>query len=606
MCGILGFVTDRADFSDQPIHRSIDALAHRGPDAHEVRTIRGSGAACILGHTRLRIIDLSPLADQPMPNEDGTVWVAYNGEIYNFRELRRELENTGHRLRSHTDTDVLVHLYEESNGDAAMMLGRLRGMFAFALFDTARGRLLLARDRLGIKPMYWAQPTGGVAFASEVRALARAGFVSGEADSESIASYLTWGVVRGPSTILSGVSELPPGSFLEWTRGSTRIERWWRPQLPRERHAAGDAEMLVRGALTDAVSRHLVADRPLGAFLSGGVDSSAVVKLAARHGTVRALTVTFPDSPDEGDAARNLAEQVGAAHDTVPVTGQEVASALPDILAAMDQPTSDGVNAWIVCRATRQAGLVVALSGLGGDELFGGYPSARLVPRVARVTSLLAPIPAGLRARAAGLASARAPGSRLSRVLGSTTGYAGAYQAVRSLLQAPGSLALSPADFDLNGQLSRQVHPQDRVMLLEMAHYLPNQLLRDTDQMSMAHSLEIRVPLLDDLVVRSALAIPADVRTAPGKALLARAAGLSRVNAKRPFALPFEQWMRGPMREVVREAILSDQIAFADVISADFRRRLWQAFEARRTHWSRPWAVAVLRLWPEANGFSWR
>lgn len=606
MCGILGFVSDRTDLSDVAIKHSIGALAHRGPDAHQVRTIRGTGAACVLGHTRLRIIDLSPLADQPMPNEDGTVWVAYNGEIYNFRELRIELEKAGHRLRSQTDTDVLVHLYEESNGDAAVMLGRLRGMFAFALFDAARGRLLLARDRLGIKPMYWAQPAGGVAFASEVRALAKADFINGEPDYESVASYLTWGTMRGPSTILSGVSELPPGSFLEWIPGSTRIERWWRPQLAREQHATGDFEMLVRDALTDAISRHLVADRPLGAFLSGGVDSSAVVKLAARHSTIRALTVTFPDSSDEAHEAHSLAEEVGVTHDTVPVTGQEIALALPEILAAMDQPSCDGVNTWIVCRATRQAGLVVALSGLGGDELFGGYPSARLVPWVARMTRLLTPIPSGLRAQATRLESARAPGSRLSRVLGSAAGYTGAYQAVRSLLQAPGSAALSPADLDLDMQLGRQVHPQDRVMLLEMSHYLPNQLLRDTDQMSMAHSLEIRVPLLDDLVVRAALAIPAGARTAPGKALLARAAGLGRVNVKRPFALPFEQWMRGPMLEAVRGAVLSDQLPFADAISAGFRKRLWDAFEARRTHWSRPWAVAVLRLWPEANGFSWR
>src|ERR1700682_2047091 len=167
VCGILGFVSDRTDLSDVAIKHSIGALAHRGPDAHQVRTIRGTGAACVLGHTRLRIIDLSPLADQPMPNEDGTVWVAYNGEIYNFRELRIELKKAGHRLRSQTDTDVLVHLYEESNGGAAVMLGRLRGMFAFALFDAARGRLLLARDRLGIKPMYWAQPAGGAGFVSQ-------------------------------------------------------------------------------------------------------------------------------------------------------------------------------------------------------------------------------------------------------------------------------------------------------------------------------------------------------------------------------------------------------------------------------------------------------
>ncbi|MHB8589527.1 MAG: asparagine synthase (glutamine-hydrolyzing) [Candidatus Dormibacteraceae bacterium] len=605
MCGILGFVSDREEAPETVIQGALGALAHRGPDSHMVRTLRGTGASCVLGHTRLRIIDLSPLADQPMPNEDGTVWVAYNGEIYNFRELRSELEKAGHQLRSHTDTDVLVHLYEETDGDASRMLSRLRGMFAFALFDCKKGQLLLARDRMGIKPMYWAEAGGGVAFASEVRALARAGFAGGEPDPKAVGAYLTWGVVPGPSTILAGVHELPPGSFLEWQQGSVRTQRWWSPEVKPEGLFAQDAVRLVRGALADSISRHLIADRPLGAFLSGGIDSGAVVTLAARAGAVRALTVTFPDADDEGDAASELATKVGAQHDRVPVTGAEVAAAMPDILAAMDQPTSDGVNTWIVCRATKQAGLVVALSGLGGDELFGGYPSSRLVPRLARIKSLLAPIPVGLRTRAASLAGDRTPGSRLARALASPAGYAGAYQAVRSLLPS-NQTSPNGMDHQLRIALGRSVHAQDRVMLLEMAHYLPNQLLRDTDQMSMSHSLEIRVPLLDDTLVKVALALPAAVRTQPGKALLAQAANLERPNVKRPFALPFEQWMRGPLKETVREGLLSSALPFDDLVPVDFRERLWRAFEAGSTHWSRPWAVAVLRLWPAANGFKWR
>jgi asparagine synthase (glutamine-hydrolysing) len=315
--------------------------------------------------------------------------------------------------------------------------------------------------------------------------------------------------------------------------------------------------------------------------------------------------VTFPDAKDEGNAASDLATRVGAQHDRVPVTGAEIAEAIPEILAAMDQPTSDGVNTWIVCRATKQAGLVVALSGLGGDELFAGYPSSRLVPRLARITSLLSPIPRELKTRTARLAEKRAPGGRIARTLASTSGYPGAYQAVRSLLaemhQSPNGMAKQ-----LKTALGRSVHSQDRVMLLEMAHYLPNQLLRDTDQMSMSHSLEIRVPLLDDSLVRVALALPAAVRTQPGKALLAQAANLERPTSKQPFALPFEQWMRGPLRETVREGLLSSELPFNDLVTVDFRHRLWGAFESGRTHWSRPWAVAVLRLWPAANGFTWR
>jgi asparagine synthase (glutamine-hydrolysing) len=540
-----------------------------------------------------------------MPNEDRTVWVAYNGEIYNFRELRAELENAGHQLRSHTDTDVLVHLYEETDGDIRRMLARLRGMFAFALFDAKRGRLLLARDRMGIKPMYWAEAHGGVAFASEVRALAKAHFLSGEPEAKAVAAYLSWGVVPGPRTILAGGHELPPGCFLEWGKGSMRVERWWKPEVQPEPLLAEDSVRLVRGALSDSISRHLIADRPLGAFLSGGIDSGAVVTLAARSGAVRALTVTFPDANDEGEAAHELAIQVGAQHDRVPVTGTDVAAAIPEILRSMDQPTSDGVNTWIVCRATKQAGLVVALSGLGGDELFGGYPSSRLVPRLATLMRLLSPFPAALKARAATAVDERVPGSRLARALASPGGYAGAYQAVRTLLPQP-RLAPNGIGLHLNGALGNTVHAQDRVMLLEMAHYLPNQLLRDTDQMSMAHSLEIRVPLLDDSMVNVALTLPASVRTRPGKAVLSEAANIKKPNAKRPFALPFDAWMRGPLRDTVREGLLSSELPFNDVVSREFRERLWHSFESGRTHWSRPWAVAVLRLWPAANSFSWR
>jgi len=550
MCGILGLATTSQDPVEAVVRNGLSALQHRGPDARSVASFSGNGAQCVMGHTRLRIIDLSPLADQPMPNERRTVWVTYNGEIYNFKELRTELQARGHVFQSHTDTDVLVHLYEESR-DPAEMLKRLRGMFAFALFDSEQGSLLLARDRLGIKPMYWAETSLGLAFASEARAISRA-FSMTEPDAEALASYLLWGVVQGPRTIFAGIHELPPGSYLQWKQRRVNVERWWRPEAEPNADLTREPDRLLRNVLDDSMARHLVADRPIGVFLSSGVDSAAVATTAARQGTVRALTVTFPDAADEGDAAHRVATRIGADHQRVEVTGGEVARDLPLMLSAMDQPTADGINTWIVCRATKEAGLVVALSGLGGDELFGGYPSSRLVPRLARLNGLLRPVPSGLRKRAAAVAGRRHPGGRLARALASGPGYAGAYMAVRGLLPPP--LEARPAP--QNG-LSKH-HPQDAVMLLEMAHYLPNQLLRDTDQMSMSHSLEIRVPLLDDEMVNLALRLPAAIRTESAKALLARAAGLEELNRKQPFALPFAAWFRGPLRTTVREALLSE------------------------------------------------
>jgi asparagine synthase (glutamine-hydrolysing) len=423
-----------------------------------------------------------------------------------------------------------------------------------------------------------------------------------EPDTEALASYLLWGVVQGPRTTFAGVHELPPGSFLQWKQGRATVSRWWRPETQPNLGLSQTPDRLLRAVLDDATARHLVADRPIGVFLSSGVDSAAVATSAARQSAVRALTVTFPDAADEGDAAHRVATRIGADHQRVEVTGAEVARDLPLMLSAMDQPTADGINTWIVCRATKEAGLVVALSGLGGDELFGGYPSSRLVPRLARLNGLLRPVPTGLRRQMAALAGRRHPGGRLARVLASRPGYEGAYEAVRGLVPAPGS---GNGHAAARNGLAKH-HPQDAVMLLEMAHYLPNQLLRDTDQMSMSHSLEIRVPLLDDEMVNLALSLPAKVRTEKGKALLARAAGLEELNRKQPFALPFAAWFRGPLRTTVREALLSEDLPFAELIPGYQRRNVWEAFESGRTHWSRAWAIAVLRLWPSANGLDWK
>jgi asparagine synthase (glutamine-hydrolysing) len=607
MCGILGFVSRRPEPREDQVRQSLAALQHRGPDASGMKTLRSHDTSCVLGQTRLRIIDLDPRADQPMSNEDGSVWIVYNGELYNHSELRVDLERAGHRFRSMSDTEVIIHLYEQCRDTPSELLRRLRGMFAFAIFDERSGQLLLARDRLGIKPMYWTDAVDGVAFASEVRALARAGLVSGEPDPAAITDYLAWGRVSGPRTVLTGVRELLPGCLLRWQAGVTEVDRWWSPEVSPDPLIAQDGEALIRSALSDSVHRHLIADRPVGVFLSGGLDSRAVATLAAADGHTRALTVTFPEEgADEGKAASETAGRLGSNHELVPVTGADIAQHLPLLLTAMDQPTHDGANAWIVCRAAREAGLVVALSGLGGDELFGGYPTFRLVPLVARAGHLLGVVPRSLRLRAAWKAAERVPGGRLSRLLASPAGYAGAYAAVRGFFSDPtGTAATATAfdgfDFDRRARLDRR----DQVMLLEMTQYLPNQLLRDLDQMSMSHSIEVRVPLLDDILVRVALRLPASLRMSSAKDLLARTAGVENARAKRPFTLPFDRWMRGPLRGPVMEALLSDELPFGDVLQASFRRRLWEAFEQGTTHWSRPWAVTVLRLWPAANGFRW-
>ncbi|MGH9013422.1 MAG: asparagine synthase (glutamine-hydrolyzing) [Acidimicrobiia bacterium] len=607
MCGVVGAISTTPDTTRSRIEAALDALRHRGPETHGLETLALASVQCVLGHTRLRIIDLSPDANQPLSNGRGTTWVSYNGEIYNHSELRSELEAAGAEFRSRSDTEVLVHLYDRYDGDVDAMLARLRGMFAFALVDTSRRRVVLARDRLGIKPLYWTHHEGRLAFASECRALVRSGLAPTTADVDTLNSYLFWGVVPGPRTVYSEIHELMPGSYLEWDEGAERHVRWWCPSTDIDDQLGADAERVVRAALHDSVARHLVADRTIGVFLSSGVDSLAVATTAAAlaGSDLRSLTVTFPDEPFDEGTVETTAHRLGSRHDRVPVTGTEVAAAMPEIVSAMDQPTLDGVNTWLVCRAAAQAGLVVALSGLGGDELFGGYPTFRRVPQLARISALTRVVPIALRDRLALVRARRRPGSSQARGLAGAPGVIGGYAATRGLF--------APTELPDHGRRALDTlaqtcgldgvrDPRLAVGCLELAHYLPNQLLRDTDVMSMAHSLEVRVPLIDDVLVNVVTALPPAIRFEPDKQLLTRAAALRESLRKQPFALPFASWLRGPLRDDVRRGLLSADLPLGDVIPVPLRDRVWHALEAGRVHWSRPWALAVVRLWAEANG----
>jgi asparagine synthase (glutamine-hydrolysing) len=615
VCGLVGVVQPSGDAPIEDVRAALPLLRHRGPEASATRAFRVGTGSCALGHTRLRIVDTSERADQPLGNEDGTVWVGLNGELYNHRELRRDLQEAGHDFATTSDTEALVHLYEQVDGDPDSLLTRLRGMYAFVIVDQARGRVLLGRDRLGIKPLYLAATrAGGLAFASEARALAGSGIVPSGPDSASLVGYALWGSVQGSRTAYAGVEELTPGSYLSWTPSGSEVRTWWTPSFDASL-GERDAEASLGEAVRDSVSRHVDADREVGLFLSGGVDSSSVAAMASRGAAgIRSLTVTFPDGEDdEGFVARRGAAQLGLQHEQVPVTGADVAASITVVARAMDQPTADGVNSWVVSQAAARMGLVVALSGLGGDELFGGYPTFEMVPRVARLDRALYLVPGGARRRLADALAARQPGGRAGRMLASTVGMAHAYRAVRGLF--------SPQDLDRLGVLpwlgAREAdllftppeppggEAADRVALLELTRYMRNQLLRDTDQMSMAHSIEVRVPLLDDRVLDAAFAVAPHVRNRPNKALLQRAAGIAVEGPKQGFTLPFDAWMRGPLREWTREALLSDRLPLEWLFERRGREQLWEAFERRRVHWSRPWAIAMLRAWADAHELGW-
>ncbi|SRR5579884_131780 len=621
MCGICGVYQERA--SDPALlaaatTRMAAALAHRGPDDEGVWVDPAGRIA--LGNRRLAIIDLSPAGHQPMTDPSGQVVLTYNGEIYNFRELRRELEASGYRFRSHTDTEVILALYLR---DGLEMCRRLRGMFALALWDGRSERLVLARDRLGIKPLYYAHRDGRWLFASEIRAIRASGLVSPTVNPRALVAFLCLGSVPGPTTAFEDVWELPPASMLTVRgTGPSEVRRYWDMPgpAPTERDAAAAAEEL-RERLRDAVACHLVSDVPLGVFLSGGVDSGALVAMMyeSGHARIRTFSIRFPELQfDEGAEAARVAARYGTEHAAREIRGEDVAADLDQIVAAMDQPTIDGVNTYYVSRLARESGTIVALSGIGGDELFCGYPSFGLVPRVLAWQRMGARLPVGRSIVAAVLAAIPSYRSaKLRESLQQAPTIQSAYLTVRGLLTreelidllTPGPLRDAARELDAAFALGgfAPALPDDPLAataVLEMRGYMHNQLLRDTDAMSMAHSVEVRVPFLDHPLVEFALGLPRSIRAdgRPPKWLLLKALGhhvhRGPSRSKRGFTFPLGAWLRGSLRDAVADAIRRS----ATVFRPEAVHRLQARFEAGRVHWSRLWAIVVLSRWLAAAG----
>ncbi len=577
MCGINGIFAYH--YAANPINRgelarTRDHMAKRGPDGKGEWM---SGDRRIgLGHRRLSIIDLSEAGAQPMASADGKLVVTFNGEIYNYRELRRGLESKGRVFRSQSDTEVLVHLYADK-GEA--MVHDLRGMFALALWDEDRRRLFLARDPYGIKPLYYADDGWTFRFASQVKALLAGGGLSRDPDPAGLAGFYLFGSVPEPFTTWREIRSLPAGSSLTVDRtGAGAPARYhsiaavYRDgQAAPSRHP--DGIEAARAALKDSVRSHLTADVPVGAFLSAGIDSSALVGLMRDVGAedIQTITVGFEEfrdkHQDEVPIALEVAARYGTRHTTRIVTRAEFEADLPLIVEAMDQPSIDGINTWFVSKAAHELGLKVAISGLGGDELFGGYPSFRDIPRWVRTCSLPSRIP--LLGRAVRLLASQVTGAlganpKAAGMVELGGSYAGAYLLRRGLFM-PWELG-EVLDRDIIRQGLRRLaplhligrelapHPGSAfgcVATLESSLYMRNQLLRDTDWASMAHSLEVRAPLVDSVLLGRLVQHTPLVMGALGKPLLAHAPDRAlpaavTERAKSGFTTPIEIWMRRP------------------------------------------------------------
>ncbi|WP_218280712.1 asparagine synthase (glutamine-hydrolyzing) [Verrucomicrobium spinosum] len=499
-----------------------------------------------------------PADEQP----DGRFTITFNGEIFNFGALRQELEDSGVPFSTGTDTEVVLQLYARQG---AACLQSLRGMFAFAIWDHQEETCFLARDPFGIKPLYYADQNGNIVFASELRSMIASGFVPLRPDEESVCLFLQSGSVPEPRTLLEGVSMLEAGCHLTWRAGHTTITRWWEVGFPVSNCSdLAESVQLARLALLDSIEHHFVSDVPVGLFLSGGIDSTALLALANATGRDRLQTFSIgvDDSvADETGPAARTAKHFGAIHHEMHLSAETGAELFAKFLDSVDQPTIDGFNTYCVASLARHHGMKVVLSGLGGDEVFGGYPSFRQVPRLQRLHKTLAFAKLnGLAGRSLQLHGRSSRLRRLGSLLTSPAPatIADAYSSFRSIrtheeAKALASLVLNRPQVSMKQSSSSWSIPQDgpdAVSALELTHYMRNQLLRDSDVMSMAHGLELRVPLVDKTLFESVAKVPASLRLRMGKMLLVDAVPeippWIKNQPKRGFLFPYQKWLATP------------------------------------------------------------
>ena len=586
-----------------------DTLTHRGPDGGGLYTAGALG----IGMRRLSIIDLKT-GDQPMANEDRSVWVVFNGEIYNYRELTAKLLAKGHRFGTTSDTEVLVHLYEEYGEKC---VDWLRGMFTFALWDQARRRLLLARDRLGIKPLYYAETPQGFVFASELKSVAKSPWVSRQVSRRGLVSYLRYGYVPDPLSILEGVAKLPPGFTLTVRDGHAGVpRRYWDP-TPFFRGGTApsreeEAAEVLWARLQDAVRSHLVSDVPVGAFLSGGVDSSTVVAIMATEAgtSVKTFSVGFREEGyNELPYARRVAEWCGTQHHELLVEPEDL-KILEEVLSSFDEPFADAsaIPTYLVSRLAREH-VKVVLSGDGGDELFAGYGRYLVDQRLRHLGALGDNGLGGPLRHLSNLLPEGIPGKnylynlslpRIERYLNSISSFPP--RILKDLLQ-PAAALETEDPFDAPLLAGEGLDPLSRLQHLDLQTYLPGDILVKLDRMSMAHSLEGRVPLLDHPLVEFACGLPARLRIRSGetKYLLKRVLR-GRVpievltRPKQGFAVPLEVWF-GERLPGFFSDMLGDGSYLASVgISSSSVRGLMELYarKRRQDHCRRLWALVVL------------
>lgn len=633
MCGICG-IWGLPD----PIrtNKMVAALRHRGPD--DSGTFNDEQIS--LGMARLAIIDLLPTGHQPMSNPEQTLWIVYNGEVFNFQEQRSHLEKLGYRFTSTSDTEVVLRLYENYGDD---FLTRLRGMFALAIYDKRKGpgkeRLLLARDQLGIKPLLYFEDKGRLIFASEIKGLLASGFIEPELDPIALRLLLTFGSVYQPRTMLKGVKMLLPAHRMIVEDGQKRIERYWslgHDRYPELRTASYPDQLhAMSNALAESVRIQMVSDVPLGAFLSGGVDSSILVGMMAKEAgkRVKTFSVGFESEGaaiDESEDAKKTAKYLGTDHTHVLVKGSDVREQIMHIACGLDQPSVDGVNSYFVSWAARQ-GMTVAISGTGGDELFAGYPwfwnmaaeqesqghlwakSLTSLARQPLFDDLLFTKQVDKLYKARSLAGFLDRFALQYRIFGSV----GAANVISPILRREAQAGraeyfnLTAIDEIANGSVI------ERVTGLCLRGYTSNQLLRDIDATSMSHSLEVRVPYLDTVLADMALSLPdntklGSISSASGSKDTYRATGAKRIlidigrpylpkdfdiQPKRGFGMPFDHWLKGSLKDIFLDALSESTVQKRGWLNSKTVTSIKEDFLDGHTGWDQAWLLMMIELW---------
>lgn len=630
MCGLAGAFGRDPNQIRTALRLMVSAQAHRGPDDEGIELLELKEGCLGLGHRRLSVIDLSPAGHQPMADVASGTWIVFNGEIYNHHELRSQLEGEGASFRSQSDTEVILKAYVRW-GHAAFT--KLEGMFSICIYDRAQQSLCLVRDPLGIKPLYYVKREGFFAFASEARALAASELFRPELNHEALLGVLAYGSVQRPLSMWKHVRELEPGCSLHVSLKSlgqpARTHRFWSfPTVRRElRREEAVEELSLR--LRRAMKNHLLSDVPVGVFLSSGIDSSLIASLCTQvsDAPIKTFTVSFDDELlNEGPVAARTAAALGSDHRHVLVDRSTARNFTHDWLTVSDQPSLDGLNTYIVSKAVREQGIVVALSGLGGDELFGGYSSFHELPWIHRLVNWMQALPVAGRGHLAHLLTlGKEPLQQRKAVdlLTSSPDLVRLYLQRRRLFSsaeiqdlfggnASSSLdeSFEPAETDVHlGVEAGDAAAALRV--LESRFYMANTLLRDSDVFSMASSLELRVPLLDLKVAEWAFSIPGKWLSSPrankqllvdaAKARLSREVTLAR---KRGFSLPQSTWMLGPLRETFVE--LLGALNSSGLMNPRTIEKTWTDFlrNPQGPSWSRVWLLGALGHWLRRQGFA--